>query len=104
MFVAYLISGTTADCNNADKMIDYALSVTCGDSSPEGRAGEWGRPGVSCLSLWERCPSIARTERAILQQKPRLDKSGRGEYPIERRDGTLCGEAVGSQMRELIPV
>ena len=37
-----------------------ALSVTCGDSSPGGRAKGRGAASPSCLSLWERWPSGAR--------------------------------------------
>ena len=73
-----------------------ALSVTCGDSSPGGRAkGALARKngahpcrlayraGTPCLSPWERWPSAARTERgnraAIPSQSPSVTALPKGE-------------------------
>ena len=77
------------------------LSVTFGDSSPKGRAkGALARKngahpcrlayraGTPCLSLWERWPSAARTERgnraAMPSQSPSVTALPKGEprgYP-----------------------
>ena len=52
-----------------------ALSVAYGDSSPKGRAkgvyhGTKNGAHLPCLSLWERWPSKARTERGNQVQSP----------------------------------
>ena len=52
-----------------------ALSVAYGDSSPKGRAkgvshGTKNGAHLSCLSLWERWLSAARTERGNQVQDP----------------------------------
>ena len=77
-----------------------ALSVTCGDSSPKGRAKGGAASGsnicrecfcisvyralISCLSLWERWPSAARTGRANIHterpsQSPAVTALPKGE-------------------------
>ena len=65
-----------------------ALSVTCGDSSPKGRAkGVYcdtkNGARLPCLSLWERWTSAARTERgdqdAMPSQSPAATALPKGE-------------------------
>ncbi len=65
-----------------------ALSVTCGDSSPKGRAKGVYRDTkngahLPCLSLWERWTSAARTERgdqgAMPSQSPTATALPKGE-------------------------
>ena len=80
--------GTLHSEDGEGKLGCNALSVTCGDSSPKGRAkgvyrGTKNGAHLPCLSLWERRTSKARTERenrdAMPSQSPAATALPKGE-------------------------